>query len=278
MEGDGIVDHGVTDIFDEMAGLHEHARRAAGRIEHEAVIRLDDVNNHAHQRRWCEEFPALLRAAHGELVEEVFVNAPEHIAGGGLDGGAVENLDQFGQQIRLEGGIATRQGTGQNRVFGLDRVHGSVDDLAHLGPLRQADDSVKTRRLGQVNGRLALKTEFDQCFALGGRHLRRDVGFDVRQVGFETVVGVAQEDQAQHRHRVFGGGELGVGAQLVSGFPQFVFELLHVHALFSLFCSADALLSSSAPPERTHSSTSVSWNFHSRPILCAGSPLRSRQR
>ena len=111
VEGDGIVDHGVTDIFDEMAGLHEHARRAAGRIEHEAVIRLDDVNNHAHQRRWCEEFPALLRAAHGELVEEVFVNAPEHIAGGGLDGGAVENLDQFGQQIRLEGGIATRQGT-----------------------------------------------------------------------------------------------------------------------------------------------------------------------
>jgi hypothetical protein len=147
-----------------------------------------------------------------------------------------------------------------------------------IGPLRQADDTVKTRRLGQVNGRLALKTEFDQCFALGGGYLWRDVGFDCGQVGLESVIGVAQEDQAQHRHRVFGGGELGIGAQLVCGLPQFVFELLHVHALFSLFCSADALLSSSAPPARTHSSTSDSWNFHSRPILCAGKPFRSRQR
>ena len=65
--------------------------------------------------------------------------------------------------------------------------------------------------------------------------MRRDVSFDLRQIDFEAVVGVAQEDEAEHRHGVFGGGELGVGAQLVGGFPEFVFELLDVHWRFRCY-------------------------------------------
>ena len=46
-----------------------------------------------------------------------------------------------------------------------------------------------------------------------------------------AVVGVAQKDQAEYRHRIFGSGELGVCPQLVGGFPEFVFELLDVHSI-----------------------------------------------
>jgi hypothetical protein len=126
------------------------------------VIRLDDVDDHAHQRRRREELAAFLRAAHGELVEEVFVDAAEHVAGGGLDGGAVEDLDQLGQQVGLEGRVAARQRALEHFVFGLDHVHGAVDHLAHVGPLRQAGDAVEARGFGQVDGGLALEAELDQ--------------------------------------------------------------------------------------------------------------------
>jgi hypothetical protein len=268
----------VAHVFDEVAGLHEHARRAAGRVQHQAVVWLDDVDDHAHQRRRREELAAFLCAAHGELVEEVFVDAAEHVAGGGLDGGAVEDLDQLGQQVGLEGRVAARQRALEHFVLGLDHVHGAVDHLAHVRALRQAGDAVEARRFGQVDGGLALEAEPYQRLTLGGRHLRRDVSLDLGQVGLETVVRVAQKDQAEHRHRVFGGGELGVGAQLVGGLPEFVFELLHVHSIVLVVLSVPAVAPSSAPPARTHSSTSDSWNFHSRPILWAGRPLRSRQR
>ena len=36
---------------------------------------------------------------------------------------------------------------------------------------------------------------------------------------------MAQKDDAQHRHGVFGGGKVGVGAELVGGFPQAGFDL-----------------------------------------------------
>ena len=59
--------------------------------------------------------------------------------------------------------------------------------------------------------------------ALLGGYLGRDVRLDLGQEGLEAVVGMPQEDQAQHRHRVLGSGQLGVGAQLVGRLPEFVF-------------------------------------------------------
>jgi hypothetical protein len=42
------------------------------------------------------------------------------------------------------------------------------------------------------------------------------------------VVGELQEDQAEHRRGVLTGLEVGVGAQLVGGGPEVVFELLEL--------------------------------------------------
>jgi len=78
--------------------------------------------------------------------------------------------------------------------------------------------------------------------------LRRNIGFDAGQVSGEAVVGVAQKDQAKHRHGIFGGGEPGIGAQLVGGFPQFVFKLLEVHVGRSGVLPDEAVDFSVAPP------------------------------
>ena len=48
-----------------------------------------------------------------------------------------------------------------------------------------------------------------------------DFGFD----GEVAVGGVAQKDEAQDGHTVFGGGQFGVSAKLVGRFPQIVFKL-----------------------------------------------------
>ena len=234
VEDHGVIDRwaglpGLAAVLDEVPGLHEHARRAAGRVEHHAVVRLDDVHDHPHQRGRREELAAFLRAGHGELVQKVFVDAPEHVPGGSLDRRPVEDLDQLSQQPRLEGVVAAWQGALEDIVLRLDRVHRLVDDRTDLCVLRQVDDAAEAGGFGQVDGGLALKTQLDDLLPLRGRHLRRDGLLDLRQERLEAVVGVAQENQAQHGHRIVSGGELGIGAQLVGRVPKLVFELLDVH-------------------------------------------------
>ena len=70
-------------VLDEMAGLHKHAARSAGGIEDDAVVRLDDVDDGLHERGRSEELAVVLGALHGELHQEIFVDAAEHIAGRG---------------------------------------------------------------------------------------------------------------------------------------------------------------------------------------------------
>ena len=43
---------------------------------------------------------------------------------------------------------------------------------------------------------------------------------DLAAGGVVAIGGVPQEDDAQHGHAVFAGGQLGVGAQIVGGLPE----------------------------------------------------------
>ena len=85
-------------LLDEMAGLNEHAARPARRIEDNTVVRLDHVDDGLHERGRGEELAVVLRALHGELHEEVFVDASEDIAAGSTERLAVENAEQIFQQ------------------------------------------------------------------------------------------------------------------------------------------------------------------------------------
>ena len=83
---------------------------------------------------------------------------------------------------------------------------GSFNQLVELG------------LLGQHHGAALDEVGLDQR-ALG--HLAGGlVRLDGRLRGVVTVGGVAQEDDAEHRHGVFAGGQLGVGAELVGSLPE----------------------------------------------------------
>jgi hypothetical protein len=46
---------------------------------------------------------------------------------------------------------------------------------------------------------------------------------------------VAQENDAEERHEIFTGGQLGISLELVGGFPQTVFKLFNVPELVVIY-------------------------------------------
>ena len=58
---------------------------------------------------------------------------------------------------------------------------------------------------------------------------------DLPAGGLVTVCSVAQENDAEHRHEIFAGGQLGIRPELVGGFPQAVFKLFNVLELVVIY-------------------------------------------
>src|SRR6266566_689313 len=54
------------------------------------------------------------------------------------------------------------------------------------------------------------------------------VGLNLAQGIVVTVRGVTEEDDAEHRHAVFAGGQLRIGAAIVGGIPEVRFKLFDV--------------------------------------------------
>jgi hypothetical protein len=54
--------------------------RTAGRIKDGPVVRLDHVDDGLYERRRREELAVVMRTLLGELGEEIFVDATEHVA------------------------------------------------------------------------------------------------------------------------------------------------------------------------------------------------------
>ena len=65
---------------DEIGRMHEHAARAAGRVENAAVIGLDDLDDEPDDGGGRVELAALLHLLHGELAHEIFIDAAEGVA------------------------------------------------------------------------------------------------------------------------------------------------------------------------------------------------------
>ena len=115
-----------------MAGLDEHAAGAAGGVEHDAVVRLDDVDDGLHERGRREELAVVVRLLDGELGQEVFVDAAEHVAGGVLDLLAVEEAHQVFEDLGLEDAVVLGQHALERLEVGLDGRHGVGDELGQV--------------------------------------------------------------------------------------------------------------------------------------------------
>jgi hypothetical protein len=210
----------------EVAGLDEHAAGAAGRVEDNAVIRLDHVDDGLHQRRRREELTVILRALHGELHQEILVDAAENVASGGAKGFAIEDPHQVFQYRGFERAVLLRELAGQRLKLALDGVHGAHQRAAEILILRQAHQLVVARFLGQHQG--AALQEVGLIERALGHFPSRLVLRDLSASGVVAVGGMAEEDDAEYRHAIFRGGLVRVGAQVVRRLPKGCFQFLDV--------------------------------------------------
>ena len=222
--------------LDEVAGLHEHAARAAGGVENDAVVRFDDIHDGLDQGRRSEELAAVLRPLHGELHEEVFVDAPEDIPFGAVQGFPVENTEEVFKHGALEDGVVFGQDSGKRFEALLDGGHGINERLPKLGIAGQSEEVVVAGLFGQIEGSSLLIIILDGI-ALGhlpGGH----VLFNLFGGLVEAVGRMPKENQSEDRHAIFRGGQLGVGPQLVCCLPEIGFkprkgcEVITVHRKF----------------------------------------------
>ena len=104
-----------------------------------AVRRAHPSGNRPGCRARSARFTAALALAHGELAEEVFVDAPEGVVvqrGGDLG----DAFEQFLKQGAGEEVVALGQDAGELRVVLLDVAHGGIDlraDVLGFGAVEQ---------------------------------------------------------------------------------------------------------------------------------------------
>jgi len=78
---DGDVADAPAVLGHELFRLHEHAARAAAGVIDASAVGFEHLHQHAHHRAGRVELAAALAFGAGELAEEVFVHAAEHVLG-----------------------------------------------------------------------------------------------------------------------------------------------------------------------------------------------------
>ena len=101
------------------------------------MVGLDDVDDGLHERGRREELAVVVRALHGELHQEVFVDAPEHVAGGGAHGLRCRKSASGLRAAVFEDIVVLGQLSGQRLEIALDGVH-RLDLTPRLGSRRRA--------------------------------------------------------------------------------------------------------------------------------------------
>ena len=200
-----------------------------------------DVLKHLHQRGRREELAVVLRALHRELHQEVFVDAPEHIAGGGAERRAVEDAQQISEKVAGELVVVLGELSLQRLEVALDRVHRLDDGRAEVCACGEREQRVVARFRRKLEGAPLEEVALDQ------RPLRHRAGglvsLDLTDRIVVPIGRVAQEDHAQHGHAVFAAGELGIGPEVVRGGPEIGFELVDtVHGVSRIIACRAVLL------------------------------------
>ena len=166
---------------DELLALHEHAARAAAGVVDAALVRLDHLDQQLDDGLRRVELAAALAFGAGELAEEVFVDAAEHVLAAALgvaEADRADQVDQFAEPLLVERrpGVVLGEHALERRVVLLDRDHRVVDQLADrrlLGVRLEVRPAGLLRHPEDVLGRVLVAVL--GVGVLVGRELRRGV-------------------------------------------------------------------------------------------------------
>lgn len=205
---------------------YEHATRAAGGIEHDALRGLQDVHDHAHEGLRGEEHAVVACHQRRELVQEVLVDAADDVVAVLVEGLVVEDTQHLAQDIVAELGVGIGKDALQVRVVLGDRGHGIVyglTDVLVVGQIHQVVVPCLFRKIHCALGSVV------------SRALRGLTSLDLRALGVDLLVYaleatpcVAQEDEAEYGHAVLLAGKLRVRSQLVRRLPKLRFKFRDV--------------------------------------------------
>lgn len=123
-------------ILYEPGALDKHTARSAGRIQDEAMIWLDDLDDEPDQAGRGEELPSSLTLLHRELSKEVFVDFPECITFDIIWNGR-EDPDQFEERRVVDSLVVLWQYVPEFFIFRLDGLHRFVDCLSNILSFRK---------------------------------------------------------------------------------------------------------------------------------------------
>ena len=104
---DGDVADAPAVRLDELLALDEHPAGAAAGIVDAALVGREHLHQHADNVRRRIELAALLALGAGELREEVFIDAPEHVLGAvrrTAKGDVADQIDELAESLLVEAG------------------------------------------------------------------------------------------------------------------------------------------------------------------------------
>ena len=117
----------ATPLWSGRCALYQFLRL---NFEQHAALGLQHVDDHLDEGLGREEYAVVLRDVLGELVEEVFIDAPDHVAADLVERVIVEDTQQLIQQRVREHSVVFGQYTVELLALRLDQLHGVVDHLA----------------------------------------------------------------------------------------------------------------------------------------------------
>ena len=169
--------------LDEAGALDEHAARAAGRVEHDAALRREHVGDERDQRDRREELAAVVGLLVGELGEEVFVDAAEHVARDLFEFFRVEGAQELAEDGVVEFLIfSLGEHTAQVLVVFLDGLHRLDDGLGPVVAVGQRNQIVKLGLGPEKDGALLREVRLGErpCLAAARGQVRFDVSLTAR--------------------------------------------------------------------------------------------------
>ena len=116
----------------------KHARRAAARVVHTALVRLQHLDQEPHDAARGVELAALATLGEGELLQEVLVDVAQNVGSAGFgaaDPDVAHHVDHLAQAGLVEcgAGVVLGQNAVERRVVPLDGDHSIVHETADGG-------------------------------------------------------------------------------------------------------------------------------------------------